>query len=153
MMLCNENKQFLTCSVGILTHFIFHLIKHLKRKCDNFLYQTTNFAIAILVIYNDNAHFFKTNSNFVKYIMLFNNFSIYIFKNGLIYKGVNETMTNKWVAILGVGILALSLTACSDSKENENAPDEENTQQEATNNNAGEQTSNDSKGNESEPTE
>lgn len=45
-------------------------------------------------------------------------------------KGVNQTMTNKWVSLLGVSVLALSLTACSDTPNNENASQKENTEQE-----------------------
>ncbi len=47
---------------------------------------------------------------------------------------MNEMMTNKWVSILGVTILVLGLTACSDDKDKEDNSKEQNIQEEPTNN-------------------
>lgn len=47
---------------------------------------------------------------------------------------MNEMMANKWISILGVTILALGLTACSDAQDNENASKEQNIEQENTTN-------------------
>lgn len=47
---------------------------------------------------------------------------------------MNEIMANKWISILGVSILTLGLTACSDAQDNEGASKEQNIEQENTTN-------------------
>lgn len=42
---------------------------------------------------------------------------------------MNEIMANKWISVLGVSILALGLTACSDAQDNEDASKEQNIEQ------------------------
>lgn len=43
-------------------------------------------------------------------------------------------MTNKWISIVGASVLALSLTACSETQDNNDASNEQNIEQENTNN-------------------